>query len=83
VIVNPIPEHMVFTQVVESPKTAAVSMSADGGAAYGSPGDLSVQDANGEARPAAASDFTHVRWTFQEPLAPGAEGSVSFKAQLQ
>jgi uncharacterized repeat protein (TIGR01451 family) len=83
VITNPIPEHMVFTQVVESPQTAVVSMSADGGSEYGSPGDLSVKDAGGELRPATASDFTHVRWVFQEPLAAGAEGSVSFRAQLQ
>jgi len=83
VITNPIPEHMVFTQVVESPAAAAVSLSADGGAQYGAPGDLTVEDADGGLRPATASDFTHVRWVFQEPLAPGAAGSVSFRAQLQ
>jgi uncharacterized repeat protein (TIGR01451 family) len=83
VITNPIPEHMVFTKVEASPKGAEISMSADGGAAYDAPRNLTVTDAKGQPRPAKASDFTHVRWVFQEPLEPGATGSVSFRAQLQ
>ena len=83
VITNPIPEHMVFTQVEDSPSGAKVSMSADGGTRYDEPRNLTVTDAKGQSRPAKASDFTHVRWAFQNPLEPGAEGSVSFRAQLQ
>ena len=83
VITNPIPQHMVFTDVGQSPRGAEVEMSADGGAEYGTPGQITVTDTGGGARPANASDYTHVRWTFQEPLEPGAEGSVSFRAQLQ
>ena len=83
VITNPIPEHMVFTKVEESPRSANVSISADGGSRYDAPRNLTVTDAKGQMRPAKATDFTHVRWVFQEPLEPGAEGSVSFRAQLQ
>jgi uncharacterized repeat protein (TIGR01451 family) len=83
VITNPIPQHMVFTKVEESPGSATVSMSADGGSIYDAPRNLTVADAKGQERPAKASDFTHVRWTFQNSLEPGAEGSVSFRAQLQ
>ncbi len=83
VITNPIPEHMVFTQVEDSPSGAKVSISADGGTSYDAPRNLTVTDAKGQTRPAKASDFTHVRWTFQNPLEPGAEGNVSFRAQLQ
>ena len=83
VITNPIPEHMVFTKVEESPRAANVSMSADGGERYDSPRNLTVPDAKGQPRPAKASDFTHVRWVLQDPVEPGAEGSVSFRAQLQ
>ena len=83
VITNPIPQHMVFTSVGQSPRGAEVEMSANGGSEYGQPGQITVADAGGGVRPANASDFTHVRWTFQEPLEPGAEGSVSFRAQLQ
>ena len=82
VITNPIPDHMVFTKVEASPSGADVSMSADGGSRYDAPRNLTVTDAKGQPRPAKASDFTHVRWVFQEPLEPGAEGSVSFRAQL-
>jgi uncharacterized repeat protein (TIGR01451 family) len=83
VITNPIPDHMVFTKVEDSPHAATVSMSADGGSLYDAPRNLTVTDAKGQPRPAKATDFTHVRWIFQEPLEPGAEGSVSFRAQLQ
>ena len=83
VITNPIPDHMVFTRVEDSPRPANVSMSVDGGNVYDAPRNLTVKDAKGNTRPAKASDFTHVRWTFQNSLEPGAEGSVSFKAQLQ
>jgi len=83
VITNPIPGHMVFTKVEDSPSTASVSMSADGGSHYDSPRNLTVTDAKGQPRPAKASDFTHVRWVFQDSLEPGAEGNVSFRAQLQ
>lgn len=83
VITNPIPQHMVFTSVGQSPRGAEVEMSANGGSEYGRPGQITVADAGGGVRPANATEFTHVRWTFQEPLEPGAEGSVSFRAQLQ
>jgi len=83
VITNPIPAHMVFTSVGPSPRNAVVEMSADGGTAFGEPGRITVADAGGGERPANASDFTHVRWTFGDPLEPGAEGSVSFRARLQ
>jgi uncharacterized repeat protein (TIGR01451 family) len=83
VITNPIPEHMVFTKVEDSPRAATVSLSADGGERYDAPRNLTVTDAKGQPRPAQASDFTHVRWILQEPLEPGAAGSVSFRAQLQ
>lgn len=83
VITNPIPQHMVFTRVGQSPRGAMVEMSADGGSAYGQPGRITVADAGGGVRPADASDYTHVRWTFQESLEPGAEGSVSIRARLQ
>ena len=83
VITNPIPQHMVFTSVGQSPGGAEVEMSANGGSEYGQPGQITVADAGGGVRPANATDFTHVRWTFQNSLEPGAEGSVSFRAQLQ
>ena len=83
VITNPIPDHMVFTKVEDSPRAVTVSMSADGGERYDAPRNLTVTDTKGASRPAKTSDFTHVRWVFQEPLEPGAEGSVSFRAQLQ
>jgi uncharacterized repeat protein (TIGR01451 family) len=83
VITNPVPEHMFVRQIETSQRPMLVVVSVDGGSQYGSPRDLTITDAGGRTRPAQPSDYTHVRWTLQEPLAPGAEGSVSFRAQLQ
>ena len=83
VITNPIPEHMLVRQIETSQHPVLVAVSVDGGSQYGSPQSLTITDAGGRTRPVEPSDYTHVRWTLQEPLAPGAEGSVSFRAQLQ
>ena len=83
VITNPVPEHMLVRQIETGQRHVLVAVSVDGGSQYGSPQNLTITDADGRTRPVEPSDYTHVRWTLQEPLAPGAEGSVSFRAQLQ
>ncbi|NNE44095.1 MAG: DUF11 domain-containing protein [Gemmatimonadetes bacterium] len=82
-ITNPIPEHLIFTQVDESGSAkTAVTYSVDG-VHYDAPENLTIVDALGNARRAEATDFTHVRWTILEPLSPGEAGTVGFRAELQ
>jgi len=83
VITNPVPEHMFFSGLDVATAEALVTWSVDGGQKYGLPDDLIVIDSEGQPQQAKPSDYTHVRWTLAEPLAPGAEGFVSFRAQLQ
>jgi uncharacterized repeat protein (TIGR01451 family) len=83
VITNPVPNHMIVREIDDGMRGALVTVSIDGGRHYDVPQNLTVTDAAGNVRRAEASDYTHVRWTLHEPLAPGDEGSVSFRAQLQ
>ena len=81
VITNPIAVELVYVNGSATSEGAAVQFSVDGGANFGNPGDL-VVDEGGAQRPAEAKDFTHIRWVMQEELAAGAEGVVRFAAVL-
>ena len=49
----------------------------DGGKTWGKLAALTIKDAKGVARPAQATDVTHVRWTLAT-IAPGTEGAVAY-----
>lgn len=83
VITNPVPEHMMYKDGSADGKGTSITFSVDGGKTYDVPANLKVRDAEGEERPAKATDYTHVRWTLNESLAPEAQGLVSFRAILE
>jgi len=62
---------------------ASVTFSVDGGENFATEQDLSVTDAQGTKRPAAAEDYTHVRWIVGSDVAPGASGKVQFSAVVE
>ncbi len=83
VITDPIPEQMLLVPGTESSEGATVLYSVDGGENFGREGELTVLGANGVPRPAISTDFTHIRWVFETPLAPTAERSVRFVALVE
>jgi uncharacterized repeat protein (TIGR01451 family) len=86
-IVNPVPQHTRFRPGSAEGKNTEVAYSADGGKTFAAPDRLTVvaRDAKGApvARPAVADDITHIRWTLREPLVPGADGYVRFRAVIE
>jgi uncharacterized repeat protein (TIGR01451 family) len=82
-IMNPVPEHMAYLDKSAEGKGARIDYSVDSGKTYAAIDKLTVKDSAGKTRPAAAQDYTHIRWVLTAPLAPGGTGSVSFKAQLK
>lgn len=86
-IVNPIPQHTRFRAGSVEGASAEIAYSADGGKTYAAPEKLTVaaRDTKGlpVARPAVAADITHIRWTLKEPLVPGANGHVRFRAVIE
>jgi uncharacterized repeat protein (TIGR01451 family) len=83
VITDAIPEHMTYQAGSASGESTVIRFSVDGGKTYRAAGDLTVMGSDGQSRPATAADYTHIEWALQGPLAPTAEGSVSFRALLQ
>jgi len=81
VITNPVPDHMRCSRV-DDVAFATISYSVDGGATFGTPESLTVVDEDDTERAAKPSDYTHIRWTLTQPVAPGHQGSVSFRAVL-
>ncbi len=86
-IVNPVPQHTKFRAGSVEGANTEIAYSADGGKTFAAPEKLTVvaRDAKGVpvTRPAIATDITHVRWTLREPLAPGANGYVRFRAVIE
>ena len=83
VITNPVPEHMVYKNRSALGEGTTITFSVDGGTAYDLPENLTVLDDEGKERPAKASNYTHVRWTFVESLLPETAGYVAFRAILE
>jgi uncharacterized repeat protein (TIGR01451 family) len=83
VITNPMPEHMVYAQGSADGSGTRITFSVDNGKSYNIPAKLFVYDAAGRKYPARPKDYTHIRWTFENPLPSGARGAVSFRAILE
>ena len=83
VITNPIPAELAYQPERGPAPSATPDVSVDSGTRFGALASLSVKDAEGKPRPAQGSDVTHLRWRLREPVAPGAQGSVSYRAVLE
>ena len=81
VITNPISENLTYVEGSAFGPGTVIEFSVDDGKSFAAPDELVVAT-NGEERPAAAEDFTHVRWTMQDELQAGAQGVARFKARL-
>lgn len=83
VLVMPVPKEVAYVEgSVDGADGANVSFSADGGETYVARGRLTVIE-GGEPRPARGDEITHIKWTLTAPVAPKAEGEVSYKAVLR
>lgn len=83
VVNNPVPAGLAYQPGSAQGYGARAEVSVDGGKRFGLLEQLKVQGEDGKLRAAKGSDVTHVRWTVQAPVAPGREGSVSYRAVLK
>ena len=82
-ITNPIPEQMRYVSGTAFGPGSDIEYSADGGETWGQPALLRVQDESGIERLAEASDFTHIRWALNAPLAAGEGSFARFRAIIR
>lgn len=83
IIVNPVPEHMLYKENSATGIGTRIAFSVDNGKSFNIPAKLFVFDAAGRKYPARPKDYTHIRWEIGEPLQPGTNGEVSFRAVLK
>jgi uncharacterized repeat protein (TIGR01451 family) len=79
VLTDPIPPSVSFT----GSDDASAVVSVDGGRSWGKLASLKVVQADGTSRPAVAADVTHVRWSFDRPIASGSGGELSFQGVVK
>lgn len=77
---NPIPDGLQFDGTND---LGGLVLSVDGGTNWAALAQLTLTSADGTTRPAAMADITHVMWTLEQPVAPGARGSVSFFTRVR
>jgi len=82
-ITNPVPEHMDYVEGSASGDNTTIVFSVDDGASFAAADQLQVDAEDGTQRPAAAADYTHVRWTLNSDIEPGAGGNVQFTAVVE
>lgn len=79
VISNPLPPGVEYA----GPRDGAPpETSVDGGRSFGALAALAVER-DGAARPAGMADVTALRWVLPDPVPPGGEVRLSYRARLK
>ena len=84
-VTNPVPAHTRYRDGSAAGDGTDISFSVDGGKTFATPDKLTVTDnKSGKPvqRPASAADYTHVRWTVKQNVAPGQSGSVRYRVVI-
>jgi uncharacterized repeat protein (TIGR01451 family) len=79
---NPVPEHMSYVADSALGAGATISYSLDG-KRYAAPEALEVREAADKVRAARADEYTHIRWSFQNAIAPGQVAIARFRAVVK
>ena len=79
----PVPAHLTYVAESAVGPGTEISFSVDGGSSFDSPDNLKVRDTGGGQRPAAAADYTHLRWQFKNALKGNSVAFVRFRARVK
>jgi len=82
-VTYPVPEHMSYVAESAVGPATEISYSVDGGRSFDAAENLKVQDADGQLRPAAAADYTHIRWHLKNSLKSNSVAFVRFRARVK
>lgn len=83
VVNNPVPKQVSFVAGSSKAPGAKDEVSVDGGKTWGQLEALTVKADDGKMRPATSADVTVVQWKILAPVAPGASGSVGYRAVVK
>jgi uncharacterized repeat protein (TIGR01451 family) len=86
VIADPLPSGVRYIADTAEGKDAEILFSVDNGQtwhAYPVMMTFKKPDGSMETKPAAADNYTHIKWTIKKPVAPGQSGQVRFKVTVK
>ncbi len=83
VIVNPVPDQMIYRAGSATGDVTLATFSVDGGKIFDLPENLMITDEEGNEKQAPAELYTHIRFRRIDALAPGQTDTVSFRAALK
>lgn len=83
VLTYPVPEDLAYMDGSAVGAGADFEVSVDGGATWGSPGELTVIGEDGQPRPATSDDYTHLHWVLRDAVPADGEGFVRFRARVR
>ena len=83
VIVNPVPDQMIYVAGSATGDVTLATFSTDGGKTFDLPEKLTFTDEEGNEKPAPAELYTHIRFRRIDALAPGQTDTVFFHAVLK
>ena len=78
-----IPAHLHYLADSAAGPGAEVSYSVDGGRTFDVPENLTAAGPGGQLRPAAAADYTHIRWQMKHGLKVNSVAFVRFRAVVK
>jgi uncharacterized repeat protein (TIGR01451 family) len=82
-VTYPVPQHMSYVAESAVGPGTEISYSVDGGRSFDAPENLKVRDPDGQARPASAADYTHIRWELKNALKGNSVAFVRFRARVK
>ncbi len=77
-VVNPVPQSVRVDTARQD-----MQVSVDGGRNWGRLDALTIRTPLGGTRRAIADDITHVRWTVNNPVSPGAGGQIAYRGVVR
>ncbi len=83
VVDYPIPKHLRYLDDSAAGPGAEVSFSVDGGHRFDRPDNLTVIGTDGQAHPASAADYTHIRWQLKNILKGNSVAFARFRAVVK
>jgi hypothetical protein len=78
-VTNPVPQSIRLDMGAHPD----MQVSVDGGRNWGRLDGLQVRTPFGGTRRATADDITHVRWTVNAPVSPGAVGQIAYRGTVR
>jgi uncharacterized repeat protein (TIGR01451 family) len=82
--VDPLPTGLVFrTGSARADKVVRIDYSIDGGKTWSEkPTVVVMENGHRVVKPAPREAYSHIRWTVVEPMAPGAQVTAAFEAEV-